>query len=163
MGVTRPVPSPGELGVLWLVSPGLREGVPRGLVREPMETCAVEDACSPPPRHGGGGTGRSTPPRRGMPCAQPLLPLVSQLSSWPRVTRSRAFLRFLLSCQTRSSPSPGPRTHQGFQKHPWSRCYAGGQPEPVEAGPWWSRGKVLHLDRGGFQEAGLSLRNLAQG
>merc|ERR1711874_597861 len=56
----------------------------------------------------------------------------------------------------------GPRTHQGFQKHPWSRCYAGGQPEPVEAGPWWSRGKVLHLDRGGFQEAGLSLWNLPQ-
>merc|ERR1711874_729438 len=91
MGVTRPVPSPGELGVLWLVFPGLREVVPRGLAREPTETCAVEDACSPPPRHGGGGTGRSTPPRRGTPCTQPLLPLVSQ--SFSKTKEAVVFLR----------------------------------------------------------------------
>merc|ERR1719266_782928 len=104
MLVTRLAPSLGELDVPWLVSPGLRVVVPRDLARELTETCAVEVACSPPPRPGEGGTGRSTPPRRGTPSALPSLPLVSLLWSWPRVIRSRASLRSLWSWLTRCSP-----------------------------------------------------------
>merc|ERR1719278_868471 len=106
MLVTRLVPSLGVLDVPWLVSPGGRVVVLSDLARELTEICAVEAACSPPPRPGEGGTGRSTPPRRGTPSALPLLPLVSLLWSWPRVIRSRAFLRSHLSWLTRSSPSP---------------------------------------------------------
>merc|ERR1719219_435942 len=109
MLATRPAPSLGELDVPWLVSPGGRVVVPRDLARELTETCAVEVACSPPPRPGGGGTGRLTPPRKGTPSALPSQPLVFLLWSWPRVTRFRAFLRSHLSWLTKSSPLPRPR------------------------------------------------------
>merc|ERR1712157_107815 len=106
---TRPVPSPGELAELLPESPESGEEVPTGPARELSVTRAVEDVCSPPPRPGEGGTGRSMSPRRGTPCAPPLPPPGSPLWSWPRVTSSMASARFLLLCPTRSRLSRRPR------------------------------------------------------
>merc|ERR1712032_1369673 len=106
---TRPVPSPGELEEPWLVFPVSGEVVPTGPARELLVTCAVEVACLPPLRPGGGGTGRSTWPRRGTPCALPSPPPVSPPLSWLRVMSSTASARSPSSFQTRSKPSRRPR------------------------------------------------------
>merc|ERR1719427_2555768 len=97
------------LGMVLELVLGMAVVAPRDLARELMETCAVEAACSPPPRPGGDGTGRSTPPRRGTPSALPSLPPEFLLLSWPRVIRSRAFLRSHLLWLTRYSPLQRPR------------------------------------------------------
>merc|ERR1712107_194140 len=98
----RPVLNPGELAELLPEFPESEVEVPTGLARELSVTCAEEDVCSPQPRPGEDGTGRSMLPRRDTPCAPPLPPPVFQLWSWPRATSSMASARFLLLFLIRS-------------------------------------------------------------
>ncbi len=84
--VTRPVPSPGVPDVPSPVSHVSVEVVPTAPARLPSVTCAVEVTCSHPPRPTGGGTARSALPRSDTPSFRPLLPLVSLLSWWPKVS-----------------------------------------------------------------------------
>jgi len=60
--VTKPVPNLGVLVVLWPVFPVSGAEVLTVQDRVLSVTCAVEVACSLPPRPGGGGTVASTLP-----------------------------------------------------------------------------------------------------
>lgn len=60
-----PALSPGGQAVLSLVSHVSQVAAPTGQGKVPLATCAAEDACLHPPKHGDAGIARSTSIRRG--------------------------------------------------------------------------------------------------
>lgn len=95
--------SPGELDVPSPVSHVSVEVVPTVPDREPSETCAVEDTCSPHSRCSAVGTATSTLPKRDTLSLRLLLLPESQLFSRPAVTSSTRykisqFCQILFSC-----------------------------------------------------------------
>ena len=81
-----PAQNHGVRGELCPEFPGFPAVGPTGPARVPLETCAAEAACLPPPRPGGAGTARLMSTRRGAP-----LTAFEALSTFPVFSQKLAF------------------------------------------------------------------------